>query len=137
MTEKNKISLSLTNEPSFEDKSYCTILLNTDSEHVKKFLNTIPNFEGRGPASDRCSFLVSTTNQTETHIYVPCVGVPTMEETAPKTKEIKIRMYPNISNCKCKSNSDCPKLIASGECPSPFVKKYIGELLLPSTYQER
>jgi hypothetical protein len=137
MTEKNKISLSITNESNQDDRSSLTTFQKIDSELVINFLNTVPNLGKRGPGSDRCSFLVTTTNQTETHIYVPCMGAPAMEETSPKIKEIKIRMYPNISNCKCKSNSDCPKLIASGECPSPFVKKYIGELLLPSTYQER
>lgn len=49
--------------------------------------------------------------------------------------ELVVEMIP-LSKKECGSwdNYNCPKYIASGNCTSPFIKKYIGEVLFPDKY---
>lgn len=49
--------------------------------------------------------------------------------------ELVVEMIPLDAN-KCGSWDlyNCPKYIASGNCTSPFIKKYIGEVLFPDKY---
>lgn len=51
--------------------------------------------------------------------------------------EMVIVMNPCVSrdtDCVATSWHDCPLCIASGKCPSPFIRKYIGRIFFPNQY---
>lgn len=51
--------------------------------------------------------------------------------------EIVIVMRTGIlaeTDCPVSRSHDCPLCIASGKCPSPFIRKYIGKVFFPNQY---
>ena len=49
--------------------------------------------------------------------------------------ELVIEIIPiTTKDCGSWANYQCPMCLASGECTSPFIKKYIGEVLFPKKY---
>ena len=38
------------------------------------------------------------------------------------------------TDCPVSYGHDCPVCIASGKCPSPFIRKYIGKVFFPNQY---
>ena len=51
--------------------------------------------------------------------------------------EMVIVMHPCVltdTDCLATCWHDCPVCIASGKCPSPFIRKYIGRIFFPEQY---
>ena len=51
--------------------------------------------------------------------------------------EMVIEMRPGRleeTDCPVSRSHDCPLCIASGKCPSPFIRKYIGKVFFPNQY---
>jgi hypothetical protein len=51
--------------------------------------------------------------------------------------EMVIEMQPGKvkeTDCPVSRGHDCPVCIASGKCPSPFIRKYIGKVFWPDKY---
>ena len=54
-----------------------------------------------------------------------------------KKDEIVIVMRTGIleeTDCPVSRGHDCPVCIASGKCPAPFIRKYIGKIFFPNQY---
>lgn len=54
--------------------------------------------------------------------------------------EMVIVMRPCVSkdtDCIVTRGHDCPVCIASGKCPSPFIRKYIGKVFFPKQYDKQ
>lgn len=61
---------------------------------------------------------------------------PSSQNRAEKD-EIVIEMNPCVlkdTDCVTMRWHDCPLCIASGKCPSPFIRKYIGRVFFPNQY---
>lgn len=49
--------------------------------------------------------------------------------------ELVIEMIPYCGKvCGSWANYQCPTCLLAGECPSPFIRKYIGEVFFPQKY---
>ena len=149
MTEKtskeNKISVTLTNVPERFDRTTSTVMLSIDEKSTQKFLKKMMSARiyydsGLYNTDHFCKFSVSTVKQTETIIEIPEFPVqPTAEEKPQELKSVKVTMEPHrhSAKCGCQSAHDCPKYIAAGKCTSPFIKNYIGKILLTDRYTKQ
>jgi hypothetical protein len=141
-SKENKISVTLTNVPERFDRTTSDVMLTIDEKSIKKFLKKMMSARvyydsGLYNTNHFCTFSVSTVKQTETIIEIPDFPVqPTAEESVQELKNVKITMKPHrhSAKCGCQSAHDCPKYVAAGRCTSPFVRKYIGKILLMDRY---
>ena len=62
---------------------------------------------------------------------------PTKVSNRAEKDEMVIEMRPGKlkeTDCPVSRSHDCPLCIASGKCPSPFIRKYIGRVFFPNQY---
>lgn len=132
------INVTLTNLPNGNEKP-TTLNLGSISEKKKQyFVNRVLQINPKDNEGDNhtCCF----------NLYYDQNAVRISPYDEPKTwqpfnqkndeKELVIEMIPfSKESCGSWANYHCPMCLASGECKSPFIKKYIGEFLFSKKYK--
>ena len=113
------------------------------SEEVrKKFIEYIRNCKPIDGNEFHCGFDVYCDDKTGFEVR-PNRKQPAVDWNVPDClnrageNEMVIEMQPGKlkeTDCPVSRSHDCPLCIASGKCPSPFIRKYIGKVLFPNQY---
>ena len=113
-----------------------------DEDFQKKFIELMRNCKLVDANSFHCGFDVYYGDKTAFEV-TPSRQHPALEwnpnsyvKRAEKD-EMVIEMRPCVSedsDCVVTRGHDCPVCIASGKCPSPFIRKYIGKVFFPNQY---
>ncbi len=92
-----------------------------------------------GPAIDGCAFNVHHNSS-----LIHCRPSETSREYIPhnsrnKSNELIIEIITDEENHECwpVCPAVCPLCIKDGQCTSPFIQKYIGEILFPEKYKKQ
>ena len=111
----------------------------------KKFLETLRQLKKQDSGGYNCHFHVFCGDGTAFEIY-PWRETPALEwhigaGLNPAQKdEMVIEMGPDKlaeTDCSVSRCYDCPVCIASGKCPAPFIRKYIGKVFFPNQYEKQ
>ncbi len=111
-------------------------------EFQKKFIECMRNCKPVDGNRFHCGFNVYYDDNTAFEVrpdrlhpaveWKPAKGINQAEKD-----EMVIVMYPCVlkdTDCVATCWHDCPVCIASGKCPSPFIRKYIGKVFFPDQY---
>ena len=140
MTENNKTVVMITNATKGNDERTSTAMMSVPGKRVTKFISECRYYcEPTKVDGDNCDFSAMITEQVQTTQHVPYFAKQPKHDKTSNIKEIKIKIFPDLSvaKCGCQSAHDCPKYIAAGKCTSPFVRKYIGKILLTDRYTKQ
>ena len=134
MTENNKTVVMITNATKGKDDKTSTVMVSVPGKRVTKFISNGIWYDG-----DACDFSAVITEQVQTTQHVPYFANFPKNDKTSNIKEIKIKIFPDLSvaKCGCQSAHDCPKYVAAGKCTSRFVKYYIGKILLTDRYTKQ
>ena len=115
------------------------------NEEQKDFLETIKQLKNETCGTFSCCFDVYYGHETAFEVnpwrkkiaveWEPCDAV-----NPAKPDEIVIMMRPGLlknTDCIVSRVHDCPMCIANGQCPAPFIRKYIGKNLFPTEYKKQ
>ena len=124
----------ITNATKGNDERTSTAMMSVPGKRVTKFISNGIWYDG-----DACDFSAVITEQVQTTQRVPHFAKQPKHDKTSNIKEIKIKIFPDLSvaKCGCTSAHDCPKYIAAGKCTSRFVKYYIGKILLTDRYTKQ
>ena len=111
-------------------------------EFQKKFIEFMRNCKPVDGNRFHCGFDVFIDDNTAFEVIPnrkkPAVDwEPGSSCNEAEKNEILIVMKPCVlkdTDCVAKSWYDCPLCIASGKCPSPFIRKYIGRIFFSNQY---
>lgn len=111
-------------------------------EFQKKFIECMRNCKPVDGNRFHCGFNVYYDDNTAFEVRPdrlhPAVGwKPSKGVNEAEKDEMVIVMRPCVlkdTDCLATCWHDCPVCIASGKCPSPFIRKYIGRIFFPDQY---
>ena len=108
----------------------------------KKFLEMLRNCKPVDGNRFHCGFDVFYDDETAFEVF-PNRRQPAVEwnpgHTSNRAEEDEIVIVMRTgklaeTDCPVSRGHDCPLCIASGKCPSPFIRKYIGKVFFPNQY---
>ena len=140
MTGNNKTVVMITNATKGKDDKTSTIMVSVPGKRVTKFISECRYYEEPTKVDgDNCDFSAVITEQVQTTQHVPYFAKQSKHDKTSNIKEIKIKIFPDLltAKCGCTSAHDCPKYVAAGKCTSPFVRNYIGKILLTDRYTKQ
>ena len=107
----------------------------------KKFLTILKNLKKQEFGGVDCYFWVLGDNFS--YNVKPWKKEPTEiicginKDYEAQPDELVVDVRPKCKWCAKTHPSNCPIRIASGTCNSPFIRKYIGEVLFPDKYKKQ
>ncbi len=145
MANKFVVVQNFTYNPNTPDYSGRATQINVGvmSEEVQKnFIECIRNCKPIDGNEFHCGFDVYCDDKTGFEVR-PNRKQPAVDWNVPDClnrageNEMVIEMQPGKlkeTDCPVSRSHDCPLCIASGKCPSPFIRKYIGKVFFPNQY---
>jgi acyl carrier protein len=134
-------TVTLTNVPNGTEKPTVLNCGTITDAQKQDFLAAISGHKPSDNDGDNhaCGFNVYYAKQSA--VRVVSYDMPTDFQPVKKKigkNELIVEMVP-VSKKECGSwaNYHCPICLASGDCTSPFIKKYIGEVLFPDKYAKQ
>lgn len=135
-TSAKEITVTLTNVPNGKEKPTVLNCGTITDAQKQDFLAAISGHRPSDGDNHTCGFNVYHAKQSAMRV-VPYEVSTNFQPTKQKIgkNELIVEMIP-LSKKECGSwaNYHCPICLASGDCTSPFIKKYIGEVLFPDKY---
>ncbi|MBO7656382.1 MAG: hypothetical protein J6S80_01495 [Alphaproteobacteria bacterium] len=133
---KPDVQITITNVPKGNEKP-TTLNCGTITDAQKQdFLAAISEHKPSDGDKHTCGFNVYHAKQSA--VRVVSYDMPTDFQPVKKKigkNELIVEMVPvTTKECGSWANYHCPICLASGGCTSPFIKKYIGEVLFPDKY---
>ncbi len=145
MTNKFVIIQSFAYDHSAESYTGRPTQINVGSENEdwqKKFLEIMRNCKPVDGNRFHCGFDVYYDDEIAFEVR-PNRKRPAVEwkpvasvNKAEKDEIVIVMRTGNLAetDCPVSRGHDCPVCIASGKCPSPFIRKYIGKVFFPNQY---
>ena len=136
-----EITVTLTNVPNGKEKPTVLNCGTITDAQKQDFLVAISGHKPSDNDGDNhtCGFNVYYAKQSAVRV-VPYEVSTNFQPTKQKIgkNELIVEMIPmSKKECGSWANYYCPICLASGDCTSPFIKKYIGEVLFPDKYAKQ
>ena len=133
-----EITVTLTNVPNGKEKPTVLNCGTITDAQKQDFLAAISGHKPSDNDGDNhtCGFNVYHAKQSAMRV-VPYEVSTNFQPTKQKIgkNELIVEMIPmSKKECGSWANYHCPICLASGDCTSPFIKKYIGEVFFPNQY---
>ena len=129
-------TVTLTNVPNGKEKPTVLNCGTITDAQKQDFLAAISGHKPSDGDNHTCGFNVYYAKQSAMRV-VPYEVSTNFQPTKQKIgkNELIVEMVP-VSKKECGSwaNYHCPICLASGDCTSPFIKKYIGKVFFPDKY---
>ena len=137
-TLTKETTVTLTNVPNGKEKPTVLNCGTITDAQKQDFLAAISGHKPSDNDGDNhtCGFNVYYAKQSAVRV-VPYEVSTNFQPTKQKIgkNELIVEMIPmSKKECGSWANYHCPICLASGDCTSPFIKKYIGEVLFPDKY---
>ncbi len=137
-TSAKETTVTLTNVPNGKEKPTVLNCGTITDAQKQDFLAAISEHKPNDNDGDNhtCGFNVYYAKQSAVRV-VPYEVSTNFQPTKQKIgkNELIVEMIPmSKKECGSWANYHCPICLASGDCTSPFIKKYIGEVLFPDKY---
>ena len=135
---KPDVQITITNVPNGKEKPTVLNCGTITDAQKQDFLAAISGHKPSDNDGDNhtCGFNVYYAKQSAMRV-VPYEVSTNFQPTKQKIgkNELIVEMIPmSKKECGSWANYHCPICLASGDCTSPFIKKYIGEVLFPDKY---
>ena len=135
---KPDVQITITNVPNGKEKPTVLNCGTITDAQKQDFLAAISGHKPSDNDGDNhtCGFNVYYAKQSAVRV-VPYEVSTNFQPTKQKIgkNELIVEMIPmSKKECGSWANYHCPICLASGDCTSPFIKKYIGEVLFPDKY---
>ena len=135
-TSAKEITVTLTNVPNGKEKPTVLNCGTITDAQKQDFLAAISGHKPSDGDNHTCGFNVYYAKQSAVRV-VPYEVSTNFQPTKQKIgkNELIVEMIP-LSKKECGSwaNYHCPICLASGGCPSPFIRKYIGRIFFLDQY---
>ena len=137
-TSAKETTVTLTNVPNGKEEPTVLNCGTITDAQKQDFLAAISGHKPSDNDGDNhtCGFNVYYAKQSAMRV-VPYEVSTNFQPTKQKIgkNELIVEMIPmSKKECGSWANYHCPICLASGDCTSPFIKKYIGEVLFPDKY---
>ena len=135
---KPDVQITITNVPNGKEKPTVLNCGTITDAQKQDFLAAISGHKPSDNDGDNhtCGFNVYYAKQSAVRV-VPYEVSTNFQPTKQKIgkNELIVEMIPmSKKECGSWANYHCPICLAFGDCTSPFIKKYIGEVLFPDKY---
>ena len=133
---KSDIQIIVTNVPNGKEKPTVLNCGTITDAQKQDFLAAISEHKPSDGDNHTCGFNVYYAKQSAMRV-VPYEVSTNFQPTKQKIgkNELIVEMIPmSKKECGSWANYHCPICLASGNCTSPFIKKYIGKVLFPDKY---
>ena len=131
-----EITVTLTNVPNGKEEPTVLNCGTITDAQKQDFLAAISEHKPSDGDNHTCGFNVYYAKQSAMRV-VPYEVSTNFQPTKQKIgkNELIVEMIPmSKKECGSWANYHCPICLASGNCTSPFIKKYIGKVLFPDKY---
>lgn len=136
---KPDVQITITNVPNGKEKPTVLNCGTITDAQKQDFLAAISEHKPSDGDNHTCGFNVYYAKQSAMRV-VP-YDMPTDFQPVKKKigkNELIVEMIPmSKKECGSWANYHCPICLASGDCTSPFIRKYIGALLFPDKYAKQ